>query len=235
MADIFLSYGSKDRPRAETLRQWFEAAGWSVWIDRELEIGDSWQRRIEHELAVAKAVVVIWGPDARRSDWVVREASAGLESGRLVQIHATGLPLLPPFDAVQGVRMMTWSQDARSHGQKHVLMTAVAQKLNVSPPAPEPDDLSDRDEADSLDLDAFTLVQSVLEYCTHSVEVHRLSTSGQVTPGDWEQTRILFDAILQRVARSDAARESAIAVFEPMLSGFLDELQLLAPDPHLLT
>src|SRR6516225_7327947 len=32
MAEIFVSYKSSDRPRAETLKSWFEGAGWSVWI-----------------------------------------------------------------------------------------------------------------------------------------------------------------------------------------------------------
>src|SRR5437660_1543619 len=101
MADIFISYKSSDRPRAEALKGWFEAAGWTVWIDRETEIGEGWEARIEAELASSKAVVVIWGAEARRSPWVVREATAALEDGRLIQIHATGLPLPAPFDAVQ--------------------------------------------------------------------------------------------------------------------------------------
>ena len=42
MADIFLSYTSSDRPRAEKLKAWFEEAGWSVWIDRDISLGEDW-------------------------------------------------------------------------------------------------------------------------------------------------------------------------------------------------
>ena len=35
LADIFISYQSSDRPRAEVLRGWFVGLGWSGWIDRE--------------------------------------------------------------------------------------------------------------------------------------------------------------------------------------------------------
>ena len=103
MADIFISYTSSDRPRAERLRSWFEAAGWTVWIDREIDLGEGWEERVQIELEHARLVVVLWSAQARRSEWVVREATAAHQSGRLLQIHATGLALLPPFDAVDPV------------------------------------------------------------------------------------------------------------------------------------
>ena len=103
MADIFLSYASSDRPRAEKLKAWFEEAGWSVWVDRHIGLNEDWAQRIAKELDGARLVVVLWGPEARRSEWVQKEATIAQQSGRLVQIHATGLPLLAPFDAIQAV------------------------------------------------------------------------------------------------------------------------------------
>jgi hypothetical protein len=61
MTDIFLSYTSSDRPRAERLKAWFEEAGWSVWIDRDINLGEDWAHRIQNELESARLVVVLWG------------------------------------------------------------------------------------------------------------------------------------------------------------------------------
>ena len=134
MADIFLSYASDDRPRAERLRSWFDEAGWSTWIDREIELGENFEARIERELAAARLVVVLWGPSARRSEWVQREARAALEHGRLLQIHATALSLLPPFDEIQAVRMQGWS-GGQSHSERLTLLSYVAERLGESLPA----------------------------------------------------------------------------------------------------
>ena len=49
MSDIFISYASPDRPRAERLKAWFEEAGWSVWIDRDIDLGEGWEQRIHDE------------------------------------------------------------------------------------------------------------------------------------------------------------------------------------------
>src|SRR5215217_4234532 len=125
MADIFVSYASPDRPRAETLKGWLEEAGWTVWIDRYIELGEGWEPRIEQELQDANLVIVLWGAEARRSKWVEREALAAHQSGRLLQVHATGLPLLPPFDKFQAVRMQSWSGEPQ-HSERVKLLRAVA-------------------------------------------------------------------------------------------------------------
>jgi len=41
MADIFISYASEDRQRAGALAETLGARGWSVWWDREIPLGQS--------------------------------------------------------------------------------------------------------------------------------------------------------------------------------------------------
>ena len=53
-------------------------------------------------------VFIIWVAEPLRSPWVLREATAALKDGRLIQIHATGLQLPPPFDEVE-LRVFTSS------------------------------------------------------------------------------------------------------------------------------
>jgi adenylate cyclase len=131
MVDIFVSYESSDRPRAEVLRSLFADFGWTVWIDREIPVGEDWDAHIDKELNAARLIVVLWGAQARRSEWVKREASVALKTNRLLQIHATGLPLLPPFDAVQAVRMQSWSGES-AHSEHQRLIT-ISQLLSSCP------------------------------------------------------------------------------------------------------
>ena len=84
MADIFLSYASEDRERIEPLVEHLASHGWSVWWDRELVAGASFDEKIEQALDTARCVVVVWSENAVTSRWCRAEATEGLERGILV-------------------------------------------------------------------------------------------------------------------------------------------------------
>ena len=86
MADIFLSYAREDRQRAELLSRALEHAGWSVWWDREILPGASYERLIETELSTARCVVVLWSESARQSNWVRDEATLANSRHVLVSV-----------------------------------------------------------------------------------------------------------------------------------------------------
>ena len=85
MTDVFISYANEDRERARDLATALEARGWSVWWDRKIIAGQTFDQVIEHELDTAKCAVVLWSKHSVASEWVRNEAAAAAnrESGAL--------------------------------------------------------------------------------------------------------------------------------------------------------
>ena len=109
MADIFISYARDDRTRVERLAAALEAAGFSVWWDRNIEAGAEFSKHIEREINESKAVVVVWSKQANDSPWVKDEASAAHEQGKLVPIcmDREGPPM--GFRQYQSLDFVEWS------------------------------------------------------------------------------------------------------------------------------
>jgi hypothetical protein len=58
MSDIFISYVSEDREKARELAEALSRRGWSVWWDRKIPLGKSFDEVIEKALAESKCVIV---------------------------------------------------------------------------------------------------------------------------------------------------------------------------------
>jgi TIR domain len=233
MADIFVSYKSADRPRAETLKSWFERAGWSVWIDRGIEIGEEFEPRIARELESARLIAVVWSAEARRSDWVLREAEFARRNGKLLQIHGTGLPLLDPYDKIQAVRMQSWSGES-SHSERVRLLQAVAAKLGSK--LPKGFDATDEyEDIRDYDPDISEALGLAFYYCARQVErVRKVRDGNSRGLADFEEVRESFAAMLALLHNKNV-KDDREGVLHSMAEDFLKQLAMLSPDPNALT
>ena len=77
MVDIFISYSRQDLSRVRLLADALSAHGWSVWWDRQIPAGRTFDQFIADALASARAVVVVWSKDSIASSWVREEAEEG--------------------------------------------------------------------------------------------------------------------------------------------------------------
>ena len=71
----------EDRERALTLANALVGCGWSVWWDRKIIAGQTFDQVIERELETARSVVVLWSKDSISSEWVKNEAAVAFWIG----------------------------------------------------------------------------------------------------------------------------------------------------------
>lgn len=108
MADIFVSYARRNRPRVAEISGALEQSGYRLWWDRQLESGADYGMLIERELDAAGCVVVAWSETARQSLWVRAEANEALDAGKLVQISLDQARLPLPFTMLHFLDFSGW-------------------------------------------------------------------------------------------------------------------------------
>ena len=128
MCDIFISYAREDRATAQAIAAALEAQGWSVWWDRSIPPGRSFDQVIEEALNAAKCVVVLWSRSSIGSDWVKTEAAEGLARKVLVPVRIEEINLPLEFRRLQTVDLSRWKGDS-SDAELGQLLQAIASLL----------------------------------------------------------------------------------------------------------
>ncbi len=85
MADIFISYSSKDRAQAEQLTELLASAGLSVWIDKSgIDVATSWSGEIVDAIDNCKAMIVMLSPSSNESKNVAKEVALAAERDKKI-------------------------------------------------------------------------------------------------------------------------------------------------------
>lgn len=133
MIDIFISYARADKEKAELLANAFSQKGWSVWWDREIPPGKSFDEVIENALNSARCVIVLWSKDSGSSRWVKTEAAEGAARGILVPALIDTAPIPLEFKRIEAADLSDWQGDF-SHREFDQLLRTVAGMLDGTAP-----------------------------------------------------------------------------------------------------
>jgi hypothetical protein len=111
MADVFLSYSSRDRAAAERVQETLTARGIDVFWDQATPPGQDWDTWIREKLANCKVAIVLWSRDSVKSDNVRHEALVARKAKKLLpamidSIEAEDLPM--GLYVVQATNMTDW-------------------------------------------------------------------------------------------------------------------------------
>lgn len=112
MADIFISYSSSDREEAKALAEAIQQQGWSVWWDRKIPFGKSFDQVIEQELDTARCVVVVWTKTSVASDWVKTEAAEGARRHVLLPVFIGDVKIPLEFRRLQAANLTNWQPNS---------------------------------------------------------------------------------------------------------------------------
>ena len=84
-SDIFISYSSKDKEKADQLSELLASAGLSVWIDQSaLDVATSWSSEIVEAINNCKAFIVLLSPSSLESHNVMKEVSLASEKRKKI-------------------------------------------------------------------------------------------------------------------------------------------------------
>jgi hypothetical protein len=107
--DIFISYASPDRPFAQRLAKALQSEGWSVWWDRVIPPGKTFDAVIEEALDSAKCVVVLWSASSVTSDWVKVEAAEAARRRILIPALIADATIPLEFRRIQAASLVDWT------------------------------------------------------------------------------------------------------------------------------
>lgn len=130
MTDIFISYASEDRTKAKALAEALGRQNWSVWWDRHIPPGRSFDQVIEEALNSARCIIVLWSRKAVLSDWVKTEAAEGLRRKLLVPALLEEVKIPLEFRRIQAADLSDWSERPSNPGFD-ALVTAIAAILGA--------------------------------------------------------------------------------------------------------
>ncbi|KAA3662722.1 MAG: DUF2914 domain-containing protein [Calditrichaeota bacterium] len=109
MNDVFLSYSSEDRIKAEQLAQVLIKCGYDVWWDKELLSGQKYAKAIISALSNSKCVLVLWSNKSIDSNWVMDEAGRGRDRNVLVPALIEDVEIPIGFGQFQTASLIHWN------------------------------------------------------------------------------------------------------------------------------
>ncbi len=136
MSDIFISYASADRQQAETLAQGLKAQGWTVWWDRTIPAGRTFDEVIEEALDAAKGVIVLWSEKSVKSSWVRTEAQEGADRNILIPVLIEKVRIPLAFRRIQAANLIGWD-GSYTESSFQELLGDIAALLGPPPKAEE--------------------------------------------------------------------------------------------------
>ena len=128
MSDIFLSYSSKDKAKAQIIAKALEAQGCSVWWDRVIPPGKTFDEVIEQELDASKCVVVLWSKESVKSQWVRTEASEGNRRRILIPILIEDVQPPLAFRLIEAANLIDW-KGTLPHPEFDLLLDSISKIL----------------------------------------------------------------------------------------------------------
>lgn len=128
MVDIFISYAREDKARAQILAEALERHNFSVWWDKKIPPGKTWEEFIGGALDSAKSVIVLWSEVSVKSNWVKEEADRAARRGVLIPVFIDKIQPPLGFGRIEAADLINW-QGESSNPDFMELISAVSDTI----------------------------------------------------------------------------------------------------------
>ena len=132
MTDIFISYAHEDQERVRPIVDELEKHGWSVFWDKDIPPGETWESSIGKALKESHCVLVVWSEYSQDSDWVKEEADMAKKRGALIPVLITTIEPPIGFGRIQAANLAEWNNQS-SYPAFQQLVAAIDSKISLSP------------------------------------------------------------------------------------------------------
>src|SRR5262245_52970252 len=137
MAQVFISYASVDRERVKGLAEAMQARGYTVWWDRQIAPGQTFDEVIEKALDEASCVVGLWSSTSVKSDWVKTEASEAAKRKVLVPAVIDKVTIPLEFRRIQAADLTQWD-GRKSNAEVEKFLAAIELEIKATSPGQPP-------------------------------------------------------------------------------------------------
>ena len=218
MSAIFLSYSRTDRPTAQIFAEALEAEGLTVWWDKVLKAGQTYDEVTEQMLRDAGVVVVLWSQTSVKSKWVRAEATLGQRNATVIpaMIEDADRPIM--FELTQTANLIGWQGDRTNENWRNFIADirgaiAVEPSSEATPSANETPDktieatfwTSIKDSSDPSEFEAY-----LSRYPNgHFTDLARSRLSGLTTQPSQPVSAPVAQPATANTARADAPRSKS--------------------------
>jgi len=128
MPDIFISYAHEDQERVRLIVQELEKR-WSVFWDRKIPPGKTWEDSIGKALEESPCVLVVWSHSSVQSDWVKEEADVARKRDTLVPLFLDTVEPPMGFRRIHAADLSDWKSN-KAHQGFQLLIGAIESKIS---------------------------------------------------------------------------------------------------------
>jgi len=130
MPDIFISYAHEDQERVRPIVQELEKR-WSVFWDRKIPPGKTWENSIGKALEESPCVLVVWSHSSVQSDWVKEEADVARKRDTFVPLFLDMVEPPMGFRRIHAADLSDWKNN-KAHQGFQLLIGAIESKISFS-------------------------------------------------------------------------------------------------------
>ncbi len=133
MPDIFISYAHEDQERVRPIVRELEKR-WSVFWDKKIPPGKTWEDSIGKALEESPCVLVVWSHSSVKSDWVKEEADVAKKRDTFVPLFLDKVEPPMGFRRIHAADLSDWKNN-NAHQGFQLLIGAIESKIS---PATQP-------------------------------------------------------------------------------------------------